>query len=90
MQLAIHCEMTDEDTISSLQEVFQVGHISKRLAMKRKDGRSRKDTWIWSVQNHEGIKLVLESILPFLGQRRTSKAKELLEYIESRVKVDHT
>ena len=82
--VAVHCEMTDEDTIQKLLSVFKVGTINQRLSMKRNDGRIRKDTWIWSVQNHSGIELVLKSVHPYLSKRRTQKAEELLEYIEKR------
>ncbi len=76
--------MTDEDTILKLQKVFGVGSVLHRRAKRRNDNRDRKDTWIWSVQNHAGVELVLKSILPLLSKRRTQKAEELLEYIDER------
>lgn len=83
--VAIHCEMTDEDTIMKLYKIFDVGSVNHRPNIsKRIDQRSRKPSWIWSVQNHEGIEMVLVLIYPFLSERRSKKAKELLEYIEQR------
>lgn len=83
--LAIHCEMTDEDTVTKLHSVFNVGSILVRKNTSgRVDRRIRKQTWIWSVQNHEGIYKVCNSILPYMGSRRTEKIKELLEYVESK------
>ncbi len=81
---AIHCEMTDEDTIRRLHSIFKVGNVIFRDGrVPRNDRAQRKPTWIWSVNNHEGIALVLESVLPYLEQRRAAKAHEILEYIYS-------
>lgn len=89
--VAIHCEMTDEDTIVKLRDVFDVGTILKRDAKLRNDGRSRQNTWIWSVQNHDGVFAVLTEVMPWLGQRRKAKALELLEYInECKSHLDNT
>lgn len=83
--VAIHCEMTDQDTILKLSKVFNVGTVNERPNLKKRvDGSQRKTTWIWSVQNHKDIQLVLYSILEFLGERRTTKALDLLEYIDGR------
>ena len=82
--LAIHCEMTDEWTIKALQVVTKVGTINTRKVMKRKDGRSRKDTYIWSVQNHHDIQYVIGNIYDVLSPRRQEKCLELLSYIEER------
>lgn len=79
---AVHCEMTDEDTIIKLHSVFNVGTVLTRPNMSgRKDRRERKPTYIWSVQNQAGIKLVCGAILPYMGTRRTTKINELLGYI---------
>jgi hypothetical protein len=89
--LAIHCEMTDEDIIVRLYCVFGVGNVlTRENKTTRVDGRSRKKTWIWSVQNHAGIHHVCQHILPHMGKRRTSKIKELLEYVESKNSVGDT
>lgn len=80
--LAIHCEMTDEDTIVKLCDGFGCGTINQRLAKKRNDNRARKDTWIWSVQNHLDIRYVLENIREFMGIRRSAKITEMLEYMD--------
>ena len=83
--LAIHCEMTDEDVIRKLHAVFNVGTVLERLNTSgRVDRRVRKKTWIWSVQNHEGIHKVCTAVLPHMGSRRKEKIKELLDYVESR------
>lgn len=77
---SIHLEMTDEDIIRRVRDVFNVGTVNIRQNVTgRSDKRPRKVSWIWSVQNKTGVRSVLEAVLPYLGDRRTKKAKELLE-----------
>lgn len=81
--IAIHCEMTDEDTINTLHKIFNVGTVKLRPNISgRVDRRSRKPTWIWSVQNKNGILSVLLEVMPYLHSRRLAKAQELLQHIE--------
>ena len=80
--VAIHCEMTDEDIIVKLYSIFNVGTVLTRPNMSgRQDRRERKPTYIWSVQNQAGFQLVCNAVLPYMGNRRTSKIHELLGYI---------
>lgn len=89
--LAIHCEMTDQDVIEKLHRLVGCGTVNKRQNTSgRKDRRERKPTWIWSVQNHEGIKKVCESIYPFMGKRRQQKIKEMLDYVRSKNSMGNT
>ena len=82
---AIHCEMTDEDVIRRLHSVFDVGTVVVREnTTGRKDGRIRKVSYIWSVQNKKGIVEVLLRVMPYLGERRLAKAKEMFAQIEER------
>jgi hypothetical protein len=50
----------------------------------RKDTRARKATWIWSAQKKAGVLEVILRVLPYLGERRAAKAKELMVSIEER------
>lgn len=86
--VAIHCEMSDEWTVRRLSEVFGIGTVNARLSKNRKDGCNRKDTWIWSVQNHIGVEHVINLIFNYLSPRRADKACELLDYIKSRRSYD--
>ncbi len=83
---AIHCEMSDEDVIQKLHNITKLGSVVKRLNIAgRSDKRVRKPTWIWSVQNKEGIRTILLAIVPYMCGRRVNKIKlmlgELLENI---------
>lgn len=85
LNTAIHCEMTDEDIIRRLHAVFKVGTVNARRNMSgRKDTRARKATWIWSAQKKSDVLEVILRVLPYLGERRAAKAKELMVSIEER------
>jgi hypothetical protein len=85
LNTAIHCEMTDEDIIRRLHAVFKVGTVNARKNMSgRKDTRARKATWIWSAQKKADVLEVILRVLPYLGERRAAKAKELMVSIEER------
>lgn len=79
----IQCTMTDQDVILKLKNIFNVGtlHEHKHYG-QRCDGQPYKPAWRWSVQNHAGIRYVIDRILPYLGERRSAKAIEILEYIK--------
>lgn len=75
---AIHCEMTDEEPVKYLQTIFNVGNVCFR-ENKRKDGRVRKPSWIWSVQKNSDILKVLELIKPHLqAKRRLDRVNEII------------
>lgn len=82
--VAIHCEMTDEDTILRLREFLGVGNIVYRLNDKRKDGRKRKPTWICSIQKQEEVFDVLLKLLPMMSERRSLKIKEQIEVLKTK------
>lgn len=84
-QLNIQCTMTDEDVILKLQDILKLGNIHKvQPSGSKRDGTPYKPAYKWAVDNHAGQKFILESILPYLGERRTAKANELLNYIDTR------
>ena len=83
--VAIHCEMTDEDVIRNLHAVFNVGTVlTRKNTSGRVDRRTRKQTYIWSVQNQKGVKEVCDLVYPYMCQRRKSKIEELLQYVNSK------
>jgi hypothetical protein len=77
---AIHCEMTDQDTIENLARVLQCGTICTREGR-----RGHKKSWIWSVQKQKDIFDLLITIMPLLSKRRLEKAQELFTYLEPKV-----
>lgn len=77
-QCAIICEMTDEDTIKTLQKVLGVGNITTRIPKKV----NRKQSWILSIQRQEDIFNTLIKIMPYLHKRRLEQAKKMYNYLE--------
>ena len=78
-QISIHLEMTDEDIVRRVSDVFKVGRVNKREnTTGRADKRPRKVSWIWSVQSKPEVIEVINKVLPFLGERRKAKCRELL------------
>lgn len=77
---AIHCEMTDEDTIKKLHNVLGVGRISMRPIRG-----IRKPTWILSIQKQQEIFDTLIRIRPYLLQRRAIAAEEMFNYLEDKI-----
>jgi len=78
---AIHCEMTDEDTVNDLQKALGVGKIYYRSNEKR---GKRKPSWILSIQKEKEVFNTLLRVMPFLKSRRLEKARELFDAIESK------
>ena len=72
-QTYLAVEMKDLDILERLQRITNLGNIRKKSAR----GNS-KETYLWSVQNKPGVKLICERILPYMGERRTAKMKEVL------------
>jgi len=82
--IGIRCNMTDEDIILRLKDVFSFGTIHVKSPKKPQ----HKVGWEWRLEKHSSIEEVINKVLPYLGKRRSSKAKELLAYIDSRKKPD--
>jgi hypothetical protein len=79
---AIHCEMTDQDTINSLQKILGVGNICFRTNEER---GNRKPSWIFSIQKREDVFDTLIKILPYLHTRRSEKIKPMFDYLEDKL-----
>ena len=78
--LAIHCEMTDEDTIRKLHEVLGVGNVNYRPS--RTSRKVSKESWILSIQRQKDVFDTLIRVMPYLGERRLTKAREMFDYLE--------
>ncbi len=67
---------TDRDVIDRFRAVFGVGSIRPRLG---RDPR-HKQQWQWRVDRWEDLEPTLRLMLPFFGERRRTKALELLAH----------
>ena len=66
--------MTDRDCVERFCSVVGVGRVKFRPAKKAE----WSDVWRWECSRWEHIEMVLKKMLPYLGERRTAKAEELL------------
>lgn len=74
--------MSDLDVIQRLASVFPCRPIASRDSDKRFP--DAKPMHLWRVGESEQVALVIHAILPWLGERRTARAREVLEHIERR------
>lgn len=76
--------MTDEDIIKKIHQITGLGTVHFYEKSQYKNGQAHhKDIWHWSVTFRDDVKLILESIYPYLGKRRRAKADELLAVIST-------
>lgn len=73
---------TDQDVIDHVQELFPANKI---YYVKRRQPQ-HKEAWCWRIQDRPRVTRFLELILPYLGERRSAKAREVLTHIEAHTK----
>lgn len=66
--------MADRDCVERFCSV--VGYGKVKLYPKREERWS--DIWRWECSRWEHIEIILRGMLPYLGERRTAKAEEML------------
>jgi hypothetical protein len=71
----LYVAMTDEDTIKRLREVLGVGGVCLRYC-----GRP-KPLYTWHLNKRADVESVLNLFLPWLGVRRSLRARQALEVI---------
>jgi hypothetical protein len=75
--VAVAVQSTDFDTIERLAALTQVGSI---VDLKRRSA-NHKPSRRWGVRSHADARLVLAATLPWLGERRTARARYVLDRI---------
>ncbi len=71
-------QMTDEDTVSRFCEIVGSG----RVRGPEDRGPGHKPMFLLDVAARADVRRIILAFLPWLGRRRTAKAKQLLEHIE--------
>jgi hypothetical protein len=74
--------MSDLDVIERLALVFPCREIATRQSNKRFP--DAKPMHAWRVGDSDQVAAVIEAILPWLGERRSARAREVLAHIENR------
>ena len=70
--------MTDLDVIERLQRFTGMGRINEK---KTPEGHKR--AWVWCVSDRESLYELVDAIMPWLGERRSAKCRDLLDYMNS-------
>jgi hypothetical protein len=76
-QVAVAVESTDLDTIERLAALTQVG----RIADIKRRSVNHKPSWRWAAYSRADARLILSATLPWLGERRTARARYVLNLI---------
>ena len=71
--LSLRIDMTDEDTINTVQKYFG-GKVNPR----RKLLPGRKQTWIWQLAKKDEVIALAEKILPYLSIRRRAQLNDAI------------
>jgi len=72
-------KMSDEAVVSKFHKVIKVGNVTgPYLALKK------KPVWIWQVGSFEGVQHTISSLWNWLGTRRRTRAKELINLYHNR------
>lgn len=69
-------QMNDKDIVDRLFGLFGLGKVYHRPSRG-----SSKESWAWTIYKVSELEKLIKLVLPWLGQRRASKANEILEWI---------
>lgn len=85
-QLWVKVNMTDGDIILRLAETTGVGNTRGPVDVNKYNtgAARRKPMYYWTVSKKDDVMWLLQELLPWLGERRSAKARELLEYAAQR------
>lgn len=72
--------MSDEDVLLRFAEAVGAGAVNGPFNYKN----SVKPIYRWRLNRQKDIHDLLTAMLPLLGERRTAKARDVLDWIESR------
>jgi hypothetical protein len=72
---------TDRDVLEEVQRIMGTGGIHSILRSEV-DRQNRKPIFQWHIANRDDVRLVLESLLPWLRKRRYARALEALKRLE--------
>ena len=77
--------MTDRDVIERVAALFPVRSIQVVVPKPARAGYSQPKTqYAWRVSDPSSVRRIIELMLPWMGHRRSAKARELLDHLASR------
>jgi hypothetical protein len=74
--VVISLGMCDQDVVERFAELMGYGrvhHYPRSIANPK-----HKDIWYWQVARRSDCKRIVEMFLPYLGERRSARAREIL------------
>ena len=72
---------TDEDI---LYKFARLANCKNKITYCKRRPHQNKDHWKWQVGNREDVTRLLTLMLPYLGDRRSAKANEVLTFYNDR------
>lgn len=81
-QIQIQLGMTDLDVVQRFHRAVRVGKVYGPYQKYREDGMPYKPMWRWHTGEFQMVQYVIAMFWPWLGERRKSKATEILSTIE--------
>jgi hypothetical protein len=73
---ALTLSMADQDVVHRFSRILGVGNL--RGPYTQAPGSHWKPMWTWEAGKRREVQSVLNRVLPFLGERRLAKAREVL------------
>lgn len=74
----LNLEMKDEDVVRRFADVVGAGHIRPSKRRNRINRENHHDIYIWECGRWADAARILHQFLPYLGERRSAKAREML------------
>lgn len=74
----VRAASTDQDVVELLAEYAAVGHITGPYPRKPPN----KTAWYWAVTNREDAIALMESVYPYMGERRRAQIDRVLDFVE--------
>ena len=74
---SLQVSMTDLDILERLQDIFG-GNIYTKVKQKSQ----HKQGWTWQIARKADIYATLEKLLPWLGERRSYRALNVLDHFD--------
>ena len=75
-------KMTDADVMEKFFNIIKLGQLYGPYTPKEKkvNGENTKDYWLWRCWRPSEVTIFLKMLLPYFGNRRSSKTIEALSY----------
>ena len=85
-RIKIQVVMTDVDVISRVKDTVGVGWFNpeKPLKTTSPSGGETKPAYMWALSSQAQCRDLLEQMLPYLGERRGAKAREMIALVDGK------